>query len=83
VATADVVGAYLNAELLDFILLWLTSDTINIMCHVNPHYSQYVVLENGMKVLYLQLLKALYGCIQSALLWYELFSSTLQGMVSL
>jgi hypothetical protein len=31
-------------------------------------------------VLYLELLKALYGCVQSALLWYELFSSTLQGM---
>jgi hypothetical protein len=31
-------------------------------------------------VLYLELLKALHGCVQSALLWYELFSSTLQGM---
>jgi hypothetical protein len=30
-------------------------------------------------VLYLKLLKALYGCVQSALLWYDLFSSTLQG----
>ncbi len=50
------------------------------MCHVNPCYSLYVVLEHGIKVLYLQLLKALYGCVQSALLWYELFSGTLQGM---
>jgi hypothetical protein len=39
-----------------------------------------VKLENGKKVLYLQLLKALYGCIKSALLWYELFTGTLQGM---
>ena len=31
-------------------------------------------------MLYLELLKALYGWVQSALLWYELFSSTLQGM---
>ncbi len=38
------------------------------------------VLRKRKKVLYLQLLKALYGCVQSALLWYELFSSTLQGM---
>jgi len=29
------------------------------------------------KVLYLQLLKALYGCVQSALLWYNLFLNTL------
>jgi hypothetical protein len=38
------------------------------------------VLENGKKVLYLQLLKALSGCVQSALLWYKLFSGTLKEM---
>jgi len=32
VATADVVGAYLNAEMLDFILLHLTGETVDIMC---------------------------------------------------
>ncbi len=36
--------------------------------------------ENGKEVLYLQLLKALYGCVKSALLWYGLFTGTLQGM---
>jgi hypothetical protein len=36
--------------------------------------------ENGKKVLYLRLQKALYGCVNSALLWYELFTGTLQGM---
>ncbi len=38
------------------------------------------MIENGKKVLYLQLLKALYGCVQSALLWYNLFTGTLEGM---
>jgi len=80
VAMADVVGAYLNAKMLDFVLLQLSGDTVDMMCRVNPRYSQYIVLENGEKALYLRLLKALYGCIQSALLWYELFSGTLQGM---
>ena len=32
------------------------------------------------KVLYLQLLKALYGCLRSALLWYELYATKLNGM---
>jgi hypothetical protein len=31
-------------------------------------------------VLYLQLKKALYGCVKSALLWYDLFANTLQDM---
>jgi len=47
VATADVVGAYLNAEMLDFVLLHLTGETINIMCHVNPRYSSFIVIEGG------------------------------------
>ena len=36
-----------------------------------------MIYENGIKVLYLIILRALYGCIQSALLWYNLYSSTL------
>ena len=39
-----------------------------------------VRLENGKKVLYTRVLQAIYGCIESALLWYELFSTTLQDM---
>ena len=50
------------------------------MCQVNPKYEKFVVIENGKKVLYLQLLKALYGCVQSALLWYDLFTNTLVQM---
>jgi hypothetical protein len=42
-------------------------------------YRKYVCHKDGKKVLYLKLLKALYVCAQSALLWYELFSTTLQG----
>jgi hypothetical protein len=49
------------------------------MCNVCEDYRKYVCHENGKKVLYLKLLKALYGCVQSALLWYKLFSTTLQG----
>jgi len=80
VAMANVVGAYLNAKMLDFVLLHLTRNTVNTMCCMNPCYSAFITMEDGKKVLYLRLLKALYGCVQSALLWYKLFSTTLQGM---
>jgi hypothetical protein len=79
VATADVAGAYLHAEMEDFTLLKMEGESVDIMCNVSEDYRNYVCIENGKKVLYLKLLKALYGCMQSALLWYELFSSTLQG----
>ena len=80
VATADVAGAYLHAEMDEFVLIKLTGDAVNIMCKANKKYEAYVTLEGGHRVLYLQLMKALYGCVRSALLWYELFSTTLQGM---
>ena len=34
-------------------------------------YRKYVVIEKGKMVLYVQLLKALYGCLRSALLFYR------------
>ena len=43
------------------------------MCEVKPGFIKYVINENGIKVLYLIILRALYGCIQLALLWYNLY----------
>jgi hypothetical protein len=39
VATADVVGAYLNAIMPDYVLIKLTGEAVKIMCDVNPKYS--------------------------------------------
>ena len=50
------------------------------MCKVNPEWEKYVTMENGKKKLYLRLNKALYGCIRSAMLWYNLFRETLEEM---
>jgi hypothetical protein len=80
VATADVVGAYLLADMDEYVLLKLFGESVDIMCTVNKKYKYFVVVERGKKVLYLQLLKALYGCVRSALLWYELFAGTLKEM---
>jgi KUP system potassium uptake protein len=82
VAIFDIPGAYLNADMPDdkFVLLKLEGEFVHVMCEVNPEYKEDVRQEHGKPVLYLRVLKALYGCIESALLWYEMFSSTLKGM---
>ena len=49
------------------------------MCEVNPEDKKNVRVENGVKVLYLRLLRALYGCMEYALLWYVLYSKTLKA----
>ena len=80
VATADVVGAYLNAYMEDFVIVKLVGDEVDIISNLNPVYKEYVTVKNGKKALYLQLIKALYGCIKSALLWYECFTNCLLDM---
>jgi hypothetical protein len=64
VATADVVGAYLNADMDRFTLMKLTGDTVKIMLRVCNRYKQFVTYEGGKPVLYLRLKKALYGCVR-------------------
>ena len=81
VATADIAGAYLNADVDDFVLMKLEGEDVNLMCDVIPAYRKHARTGRSNKqVLYLRLAKALYGCVRSALLWYQLFSTTLQQM---
>ena len=80
VGTSDVPGAYLNADMDDFTVIKITGESVDIFCKMNSAYEAFVVIENGKRVLYLRLKKALYGCIKSALLWYKLFAGTLEGM---
>lgn len=79
VITFDVPGAYLHAGIPEgkFRILKLEGKYVDIMCSVNPEYKQYIRIEKGVKVLYFRIFKALYGMIESALLWYQLFSSVL------
>ena len=83
VGTYDVPGAYLQASLAPKdnggrVLMKLVGEFVDIMCKVNPDHEKNVVYENGQKVLYMEILQAIYGCIESALRWYELYSETLK-----
>lgn len=79
----DVPGAFLQSEMPEKdkkVLLKLTGDMVDVMCSVNPEYTDTFVYENIHKVLYMQILRSMYGRIEAALLWYNLFSTTLQDM---
>ena len=52
---------------------------MDILCKVNPEHKNNVRVENGVKVIYLQLMKATYGCMDSALLWYDIYPKTLKS----
>ena len=80
VATADVVGAYLKADMDDFVVKKFTGESVDILCNMNPEHTNFVSNEKGNKVLYVRLVKAIYECVKSALLWYDLFHNTLKEM---
>ena len=52
---------------------------VDIMCDVNPEYRQHVVVHGGKKILYVRVIRSIYGCIKAALLWYELYKETLEN----
>ena len=80
VATVDVLGAFLLADINEHILIKITGDAVKIMCDANKECRKYVTHEKGKPVLYMKLLKSLYGCMQSALLWYRAPSTKLTKM---
>ena len=51
---------------------------MEMMCEADPSYRRFVAIENGRKISYLKLRTALYGMVQTALLWYETFSTCLR-----
>ena len=78
VVTADIAGAFLKATMTEFVLVKIEGAMVSYLVQANPaRYQRFVTRQNGKKVIYLRLRKALYGCVQSSLLWFNLFSSTL------
>ena len=48
------------------------------MCEINPEHTKNVVYEKGRKVLYMKIIRGLYGCIEAALQWYKCYTEVLE-----
>jgi hypothetical protein len=68
VVTFDIGQAYLNAEMPGEVYVTLDPASAEILCQIDPSYTRF--LERG-KTMVVQLDKALYGCVESARLFYE------------
>jgi hypothetical protein len=73
VATCDIPGAFLQAGNPDFVLMRLDGILAELMVKIAPTlYRKYVTTNaKGKSVLYVQLEKAVYGMMKSALLFYR------------
>ena len=51
---------------------------VDILCNMELTYRNYVTRERGEKVLYVHILKAIYGLLVSAILFYNKFRASLE-----
>jgi len=87
VMTADIPNAFIQAELPppkegeDGVVMKITGVLVDLLVDMSPEiYGPYVVLEKGRKVLYVRVLRALYGMLSAALRWYQKFRKDLEGI---
>ena len=52
----------------------------NIMYEFNLEYCQNIIMERGTQLLYLLLVKSIYGCIQAAFFRYKLYMEKLNKL---
>ena len=78
-ATCDIEGAYFNALMKKLVIMVYERDMVDYLVSVNPNkYAPFIhYTSKGKKQLFVRLNKALYGCIESAQLWYQELSNTL------
>ena len=77
---ADIPNAFIQAEMLNIsdgeerVTIKITGVLVDMLVQLSPRiYGQYIVFEKQRKVIYVQVLKAIYGMLQAAFLWYNKF----------
>jgi hypothetical protein len=78
VMTCDIPNAFIQAEIPEVepgeerVMMKITGVLVDMLVEINPTlYGPHVVYEKRGKVLYVQVLRAIYGMLLSAILWYR------------
>ena len=72
VATVDVKQAYLNADMEGDVYMWIPEPVASILCQRDVSFLPFLHFNKKRQGRVLvRLLKAQYGCVKSARLWYE------------
>jgi hypothetical protein len=78
VITVDIPGAFMQADIDEVEHVKFEGEIAEMLVKMDPKlYRKYVKDEHGKSVLYVELLKALYGTLRAALLFWKLLSSKL------
>ena len=72
VAVLDVPGAFMQVEMDELVHVRFEGEMVEKLLEIDHEmYASYVTIENGKKVMYVELLKALYGTQRAARLFWE------------
>ena len=81
IATVDFPGAFLQAEMPDdqFVVVRIPKDLAEVLVLAFPEvYGAF--FPKGSRCLFVRLRKAMYGCVQSSLLWYKKFRGMMEHL---
>jgi hypothetical protein len=84
--TSDILNAFVQTDVGnkskgERIIMKIRGPLVDILVAISPEvYQEYVVYEGKQKVLYMEMLKALYGMLQSALLYYKKFRKDIESI---
>ena len=79
VAVIDVPNAFVQTEVSEwdddgnYMVMKIRGILVDILCNIDLSYKEFVVIEHGEKVLYTHILRAIYGLLVSAFLFYKKF----------
>ena len=78
VTVLDVPGAFMQADIDELVHVRFTGGKVNMLLQIDKEmYEDYVVMEKGEQVMYMELLKALYGTLRAAHLFWQKLSKQL------
>ena len=88
VMSADVPNAFIQTEMPEIkqgeerVMMKITGVLVDMLVQLDPQlYGPHIVYEKDRKVLYVQVLRAIYGMLTASLLWYLKFKRILKILV--
>jgi hypothetical protein len=88
VMSADIPNAFIQANMPETkngeerVIMKITGMLVDLLVEIDPgRYGPFVVYDKGTKTIYVEVLKALYGMLIAALLWYRQFKTDLEAVV--
>ncbi len=86
IMTADIPNAFVQTKLrkknknAEKVIMKVTGVLVDMLVELNPLFASFVTKENNRKVIYVVVLKALYGMLIASLLWYQKFRKDLESI---